>query len=237
MLCIKPELRVSGVSELKLYGASLKSCQVIRDKPLWPEETRKRKVIWPNRFEFDPIYLVPEEYWKEQAVKDDKLKVLARSGFQPLDTDIAEEIVNQFGPQKGKGQVVEKGKHDQIIEKIVQIGKMQRFIADKEYPMDGTRLDVVWRRVEEGSPTYVFEVQVGGDIYHALGKLKHAYDKWNSNTYLILSNEHRPEAEKLLSGTFHEIRERTKLIDLKQAEELFNLKKRYYDYEKQIGIL
>ncbi|MEM3685329.1 MAG: hypothetical protein QXT39_06680, partial [Conexivisphaerales archaeon] len=69
-----------------------------------------------------------------------------------------------------------------------------------------------------------------------LAKLKHAFDKWNSNIYLILDDEQRAEAEKLLSGAFHEINQKTKLINLDQMEELFNLKKKYFDYERQIGI-
>jgi hypothetical protein len=51
--------------------------------------------------------------------------------------------------------------------------------------MDGTRLDAVWRRVEKSVPTYVFEIQVGGDIYHAIAKLKHAYDLWNIHPRII----------------------------------------------------
>ena len=74
--------------------------------------------------------------------------------------------------------------HSRIQEIIFEIGKLNRLISEKEYPMENERLDVVWRRVEKSVPTYVFEVQIGGDIYHALGKLKHAFDLWNSNIFL-----------------------------------------------------
>ena len=74
--------------------------------------------------------------------------------------------------------------HERIKDELVRLGKIQGLIAESEYGMDGEKLDVTWRRVERDSPTYVFEVQIGGDIYHALAKLKHAYDLWNSNIFL-----------------------------------------------------
>jgi hypothetical protein len=101
---------------------------------------------------------------------------------------------------------------------------------------DGTRLDVVWRRLEQAVPAYVFEVQVGGDLYHALGKLKHANDLWNSNIFLIVGDGDLPKAKTLLSGTFHEIQSKVKLIGLGKIDELFKLKKAYRDFETGLGI-
>jgi len=94
--------------------------------------------------------------------------------------------------------------------------------------MEGGKLDVVWRRVERGSPTYVFEVQIGGDLYHAIGKLKHAHDLWNSNIYLIITERDSTKCYELLSGTFHEIKGK--------IQKLYELKKAYRDYETQLGI-
>lgn len=51
---------------------------------------------------------------------------------------------------------------------VVKIGDMNKLLSQKDYRVKNTVIDVVWRRVEKGSPTYVFEIQVGGDIYHAL---------------------------------------------------------------------
>ncbi len=86
-------------------------------------------------------------------------------------------------------------------------------------------------------PTYVFEVQIGGDIYHALAKLKHAFDLWNSHIFLISSKADIDKAENLLSGTFHEIKNRIKLIDLNKVEELYKRKKSYFDFENDLGIV
>jgi hypothetical protein len=119
---------------------------------------------------------------------------------------------------------------------IKEIGLLQRFIAETEYPMENEKLDVVWRRVEKSVPTYVFEVQIGGDIYHALGKLKHAWDIWNSNLFLIIEKERIQEVEKLLSGTFHEIRDKIRIINIEDAKELYQSKNKVKELEKKLGI-
>ncbi|MEM2261657.1 MAG: hypothetical protein QXK24_04320, partial [Ignisphaera sp.] len=108
---------------------------------------------------------------------------------------------------------------------------------ESEYNMDGEKLDVTWRRVERGSPTYVFEVQIGGDIYHALAKLKHAHDLWNSNIFLITTKNDMTKVQDLLSGTFHEIKKKIQIIEVEKIDELFKLKKAYKDLERQLGIL
>jgi len=113
---------------------------------------------------------------------------------------------------------------------------MQGFVAESEYEADGTRLDVVWRKIEKGTQRYVFEVQVSGDLYHALGKLKHAYDRWNSNIFLVAKEEDMNKVNELLSGTYHEIQRRVKLVELNQVEELFRRKRAYREYEKGLGI-
>jgi hypothetical protein len=86
-------------------------------------------------------------------------------------------------------------------------------------------------------PTYVFEVQVGGDIYHALAKLKHAYDLWNSRIFLVAAAPEKTKVDGLLSGTFHEIRERLTFVEIQQIHELYTRKKGYKELEEHIGIL
>ena len=102
--------------------------------------------------------------------------------------------------------------------------------------MEGTRLDVVWRRVEKSVPTYVFEIQVGGDIYHALAKLKHAYDLWNSRIFLVAAASDEAKFNTLTSGTFHEIRERIRFIDITKIEDLYLRKIAYRQLEGSLGI-
>lgn len=222
-----------------------------QDKPLWPQETKENKVIWPLRFEFDVEYCLPQDRWLDSKVVPEVLRPRLRSGFQSIDDELAKELISsvKHAPEQkaveepipvteGAPVVLEKKapSHDELIRVLIEIGRLQKFLVEKEYPVDGGRLDAVWRRVERSVPTYVFEVQVGGDLYHALAKLKHAYDLWNSHIFLIAGHEDRDKVNQLLSGSFHEIHDQLKFIDDKKVEQLYNLKRSYYELETELGI-
>jgi predicted RNA-binding protein len=215
-----------------------------QDKPLWSDEVKQGVVIWPYRFEFDTDYVIPRDQWGDNKVTNDKIRLLVRGGFQAIDEEVVGSVISALKPgakvpqpaaepeKKKEGSV-----HESVKEKLLEIGRIQKFVVEDEYAVDGKRLDVVWRRIDKGVPTYVFEVQVGGDVYHALGKLKHAFDLWNSNIFLISSDKDLPEARTLLSGTYHEIRDKVKLIELQDIDKLLVLKKQYRDFENRLGIL
>lgn len=73
-------------------------------------------------------------------------------------------------------------------------------------------------------PAFVFEVQVGGNVTEALGKLKHAFDLWNSNLYIVIDDKNLSEVNLLLSGTFHEIKDRLTVILASEIENFYKLK-------------
>lgn len=223
-----------------------------QNQPLWPQELREHKVIWTLRFEFDVEFCLSPDKWVSEKTVSNEL--WPRAGFQLLSQDIGERLVSAMAaveyankpllvsePPVEFVSVAEKVEralpsHDQIKETLVQIGKLQKYICQQEYPFDIGKLDVVWRRVEQSVPTYVFEVQVGGDVYHALAKLKHAFDLWNSHIFIVASEAERSKVGNLLSGTFHEINNRIEFIELEQVEELYKRKKSYLDFEKELGI-
>jgi predicted RNA-binding protein len=236
-----------------------------QDKPLWPEEIKEGRVIWPLRFEFTVEYCLPPDKWETNRTTSDTLKSRSRSGFQAAEPQLAKQLISDFKlkkpaevpsrtklPQRVAEQTgtslygdlpqrvdegVEIPLHKELQQKLVEIGKLQKYVAEKEYPFDLGRLDVVWRRIELSAPTYVFEIQIGGDIYHALAKLKHTYDLWNSHLFLIASQADHDKARSLLGGTFHEISHRVKFIQLNQVDELYVRKRAYLDLEKELGIL
>jgi len=226
-----------------------------QNRPLWPQELREHKLIWPLRFEFDVELCLPPDKWTTNKLVS-KL-VWPRAGFQLVSQNIGKELISSLRAQKYSAQVIkvspiketlaefvittESSKevlpsHDKLKRALVEIGRMQKFIAEPEYSFDIGRLDVVWRRVELSVPTYVFEVQVGGDVYHALAKLKHAFDLWNSHIYLVAPQTDLDKAANLLSGTFHEISTQIKLIELDKVEELYERKRAYLDLERELGI-
>jgi hypothetical protein len=217
----------------------------------------KQSYIPIARFEFDVERCLPPDKWHISKIASREL--FPRGGFQALDRGIARQLVSRFTsfpkeyyvetptpisaketppiyPPEPLQAEQASPSHDELKHRLVEIGQLQGYLADEEYVFDTGRLDVVWRRVERSVPTYVFEVQVGGDVYHALGKLKHAYDLWNSHIFIVAPQTDRNRVKNLLSGTFHEISSRIKFIGLHKVDELYKRKKAYLDFEKELGI-
>jgi hypothetical protein len=221
-------------------GLGRVSTKFKQDKPLWPVEVEKGEVLWPLRFEFDVEFCLPPLQWEASRLEIDALRAIVQAGFQPLKERARDATLQAFEPLIAR-PVAEKadltGLHKELKARIAEMGRIQNFLAEVEYPMEETRLDVVWRRVEKSVPTYVFEIQVGGDIYHALAKLKHAYDLWNSRLFLVAAPPDRNKAESLLSGTFHEIRGRITFIEIEKMQELYTKKRAYRELEEDVGIL
>lgn len=227
-----------------------------QNQPLWPRELQEGKIIWPLRFEFDVEYCLPPAKWTVQKLVSKDLR--PRGGFQSLSQDTGKQLASSlktphYATQVSKPSLVGETlvqpepksetpakvspSHEDIKEALVEIGKLQNFIAEPEYQFDIGKLDVVWRRIQQSVPTYVFEIQIRGNAYQALAKLKHAFDLWNSHVFLVSPQEDLSKALQLLSGTFHEIRSRVRFIDCLQVKELLARKKGYRDLEKELGIL
>jgi hypothetical protein len=215
-------------------------------KPLWPEEIKRNEVIWPLRFEFDIDYCLPPNLWKSHRYTSYDLQMITRMVFQcyPI------EEVNAARISLGLKPVVEitqptsielsstaepnEISHNDVKAYLVEIGRIQGYIADEEYPLESTRLDVVWRRVERSVPTFVFEVQIGGDIYRAMAKLKHAFDLWNSHILLVASMGQKNKYQELISGTFHEVANQMRFIDVALVKELLDKKRDYKEMERAL---
>jgi len=204
-----------------------------QDRPLWPDEIRANKVIYPYRFDFQILRILSPERWLHEAISISDLSVGIQAGVNPVGKrEVVEEIINRlsgkFGltigiPKTKRPKKREKGEslHNQIRDKLVEIGQMERFISDKETSIDGERLDVTWRRVARGVPTKVFEVQIGGSPHQALSKLKHAFDLWNSEPFIIVNRGSLPKVNDLLSGTFHELKPHINVVSTDKVEELY----------------
>lgn len=207
--------------------------------PLWPEEIKRNEVIWPLRFEFDVEYCLPPSLWKSHRYTSHDLQMISRMVFQcyPIEEVNAARVALDLKPLIETASLVTTElrvatepttiRHDDIRAYLAEIGHIQGYIADEEYPLESTRLDVVWRRVERSVPTFVFEVQIGGDIYHAMAKLKHAFDLWNSHIFLVATMSDKGKYQELLSGTFHEVADPMRFIDVMSVKELLEKKRDY----------
>jgi predicted RNA-binding protein len=206
-----------------------------QNEPLWPDEVREKRVIYPYRFGFRTLGVLKPSNWRKDTVLIRDLKVSIQSGINSLSSsDALKEVVRRV-KEKWELKNLEIGKqpktllkeqsvgsvHNQIRDKLQEIGVIEGFISDKEYQIDGERLDVAWRRVIRGVPTKIFEVQVGGSPHQALEKLKHGFDLWNSEPYLITDKKSKRKVDELLAGTFHELKLYIKVISLEKVENLY----------------
>lgn len=236
-----------------IVGVGRLENKFIQDKPLWPDEIEIGKVIYPFRFEFHIDYLIEEKEWGNKKISMGLSIQEMRRGINILQKKTVDKLYKDFKERFNfdtsifiekrekisliRPRVVESPSHTKLQELMFQIGQLNRFISEKEYPMESERLDVVWRKVEGSVPTYVFEVQIGGDIYHALGKLKHAFDIWNSNIFLVVRSEELEKVNILLDGTFHEIKDKIKIIIPEKVSDLYQQKRRWVDIEREVGLL
>ena len=238
-----------------VIGVGKIETKFVQDRPLWPDEIAENKVIYPLRFEFKIDYLLGEQDWKKNKISIGLSIQEMRRGINLLQDKTIDELYKLFNakfnyrisPNKQEEPEIARGansksesqslNHTKIQDLVYEIGRLNRVISEKEYPMENERLDVVWRKVERSVPTYVFEIQVGGDIYHALGKLKHAFDLWNSNIFLVAKEEDIAKAQNLLNGTFHEIKDKIKIINIEKIYELYEQKRKWIDMEKEIGLI
>lgn len=233
-----------------VIGIGITENKFRQDKPLWPDEVRENKVIYPYRFEFQAIYYLPVEKWRKDNISIEDLRIGYQAGLNPLSNpDKIKEILLRikekwnadlpvFEYKEEKKTEKKISLHDQIKEKLYQIGQLERFYCQKEYPIDSERLDVVWRRAPspKAVPTRVFEVQISGSIHQAIAKLKHAFDIWNSEPFLIIKKESKAKADELLSGTFHEVSDVMKVITTDKVEELYKSLLGNEELKKKLGL-
>jgi hypothetical protein len=232
-----------------IVGYGIVRSKFYQDVPLWKAEIQENRVKWPFRFEFDVDFLLPENKRKEE-----KISMPGGGMFrQPLILKKLEEIepiILTLNPNASMESLREisiptpfakaeeiSPTHEDIKNLLQEIGKLQGYIANTEFLMGAERLDVVWRRLPESVPTYAFEVQVGGDLYHALGKLKHAHDIWNSRIFLVASSDELGSVNHLLSGTFHEIQPVLRFIETEKIQKLHQSKWGIFEIERDLGLI
>jgi len=232
-----------------IVGVGYVSTKFKQTTPLWPDEIKESKVIWPLRFEFDVEYCLPPSLWKSHNYTSHDLQMISRMVFQCYPIEEVNSARSALGLQPAVGNLpstplgtlstseLGSTSHDELKSHLAEIGRIQGYIAEEEYRLESTYLDVVWRRVQQSVPTFVFEVQIGGDIYHAMAKLKHAFDLWNSHIFLIATSVDKSKYQELMSGAFHEVKNEMRFIDARIVRELLEKKLAYKEMERTLGIV
>ncbi len=227
------KIPVSGVVGLgKVHGSVFKA-----DKPLWPDEIAAGVVIYNYRFNLETVRILDHDTWSKRAIRlvDLDLSLKIYSAVNPIPVAAASALEREAYKWEKPVKLVEEN-HDSIKNMIHQIGILQGWISEMEWPLESFRLDVVWKRVNRGNPHVAFEVQIGGNLIEALTKLKHAFDIWNSTPILVTNENHLEKAGELVEGSFHEIKDTLRIMDWRKIYDLLESKKNVKALELELGI-
>lgn len=237
-------------------------------EPVWDDEVREGRIIYPWQSDIEPIQLGTVNYKelskKLSFVENKEVwyvymmgapsnfgRPISEEDYQLIHTEMKKTPISvtfraavkpprpKLLEKEVKPPVIEVGKipkHNDIRDMIKEIGELKGKVAETEYPLDDLQLDVIWRERKRQVPDRVWEVHIAGNFYEAIAKLKHAWDIWGSEPFLVTTEEYMAEAKTLLGGTFHEIEEKVRIINYKKIVELQRLLHQAANVEKEIRL-
>jgi len=235
---------------------------------IWQEEKKKREVIWPLRFRIHILKVLPKSYWKRDAIKISDFNLLWQVGFQLLkpkhvvelfkrakkmfgifdektifygSTIVQPDLLIRDKPETFTSQITKLTfSHKELQEQIAEIGKLQFYYTETEYPLNlpGERknLDVVWKREVDGVPTFAFEVELSGMIEKAIERLKFSFRKFNSRPRVIVPREVFKKVHNVLSTTDQDFCEQIRIYEPKQIIDLLNRKRALKKLEQDLQL-
>ena len=234
---------------------------------VWKEEFEKKEVIWPLRFRIHVLKVLPRRDWGKKRIKINDFNLFWQLGFQPLKPEYIIELSNRaskvfgiinkesvfFGPTITQPLLVKEKQavytpeekqviisHRELQEQIAEIGKIQFYYTELEYPIElpneKKNLDVVWKREISGVPTFVFEVELSGMIERAIERLKFAYLKFNSRPRIIVPEDIMPKVHNILSAGEKKFREDIRIYEPLQIEQLFEQKRQLKTLEQNLAL-
>ena len=188
-------------------------------------------------------YLIFLKNVKEVDIPLDKLneitgyKMKAVNGFMKVSEERALPLVKYL--QEITVKVVPQPQlsaHDQIADKIYALGELIGYKPEKKWRHEGYEFDVVWHKPPRVGPKYVFEVHLRGNLEAALLRLKHAHDLWESQLFLVSTEDQLKEAQNKFLGELHEIKDEVTLVDVREIEEFYSFKGKYEWLERKFGL-
>jgi len=214
----------------RFFGSGIIRSKFRQTSPLWKEEIEQNQVIWPFRFEFDIVHLAPLSLWRTLGVPNKRYNLAVLAGLSPVaDPEKAMKVLEALSEEAA---VTPMPRMD-IAGVIHEIGRIQRMLVERDYPVDGSQLDVIWKRTIRSVPTYAFEINLEGSFEKPLQTLKHAYDLWNSRPFLITDQRRVVEVDQIVSGLYHEFAPSLKVLSTNQVQELYDSKRTYYNLGKR----
>jgi len=175
----------------------------------WADEFEEKKKIYPYEVKLKPVKLgevdvrrlknelsfLNVQYW---MLRLRGIHGLPANNANPINEKDYNLIISEMKPIEKTPEIIKpkeitkRPTHDEIKLMLKDIGEILGFyVKDEEYTPDSIyRCDVTWRDEEDHAPMKVFEVELSGNIDHALASLTHAFDTWRSaELYLIVEDE------------------------------------------------
>ncbi len=234
---------------------------------VWEEELKKKTVIWPLRFRIHVLKVLPKLNWKNSCIKINDFNLFWQTGFQLLSENHVLEIIKRgekiFGSitqekiftgatitqplfvreKKGSYNIANEyleTSHRQIQEYLAEIGKLQFYYSELEYPIElpteKKNIDVVWKREIDGVPTFAFEVELSGMVEKAIERLKFAFRKWNSRPRIIIHEDLVGKVHNILSVSDKDFSQQFKIYNPKQIVELLSKKRELKTIEQNLEL-
>jgi hypothetical protein len=192
---------------------------------------------WPYLFFLEEVREIDLPLSKLNELTGYNLNALG--GFMKIrDEEKALKVIEYLGKAKPPPPPppTELPKHREIVEAVYSLGELIGYKPEKGYRHKGYWFDVVWHRPPRIGPKYVFEVHLKGSLEAALLRLKHAYDLWESQVFLISTEDQLKEAQEKFLGELHEIKDKVILLNIKEVEEFYNFKGRFEWLERKFGL-
>ncbi|MCM8784976.1 MAG: hypothetical protein NC827_05540 [Candidatus Omnitrophica bacterium] len=215
---------------------------------------KTKKAIWPLRFRIQVLKVLSTDKWEIDRIKIDDFNIFLQTSLQLLKQEHVQEIFKRaeklfgFGNfnlenlfsgatiiqplvkdnEKGHSYIpLEKTliKHEELKKQIAEIGKLQLYYTQTEYPIELVRekknLDVVWKREIDGVPTYAFEIELSGMFEKTIRRLEFAFRRWNSEPRIVIPQEDIDKVYNVLTTTDRDFIQKIKIYEPNQIIELF----------------
>ncbi len=256
----------SPVSGIIGYGI-VKDKYIDSRNLIWIEEHIKKEVIWPLRFRIHVLKVLPRHDWQKHRIKINDFNIFWQLGFQLLKNENIIELYNRASKVFGNdiesnifsGATIEQqsilaeqpeeynktekqiiSSHKEIQEQIAEIGKLQFYYTELEYPIElpneKKNLDVIWKREISGVPTFVFEVELSGMIERAIERLKFAYLKFNSRPRIVVPENSIHKVNNILSSTENDFKKEVKIYEPLQIKQLLKQKRELKSLEQELDL-
>ncbi|MEM2194585.1 MAG: hypothetical protein QXY40_09510 [Candidatus Methanomethylicia archaeon] len=195
---------------------------------------------WPYLFFLEDVREIDLPLSKLNELTGYNLKAVA--GFMKIRKEKAQSIMEYLQqiylkpPIKPPSKPLELLQHDEIVDAIYALGELIGYKPEKRWRHERYEFDVVWHKPPRIGPKYVFEVHLRGSLEAALLRLKHAYDLWESQIFLVSTEDQLKEAQSKFLGELHELKDKVTLLNIKNIKEFYDFKGKFEWLERKFGL-